>query len=54
MKNVFKKGDSFKIVRHFAFGKTGEEKVTIVAINNDRVLLDNGQEARLINNNLFV
>ena len=53
-KNTFKVGQKFNIVRHFAFGKTGNEKVTIVAINDTRVLLDNGQEARVFNNNLFV
>lgn len=38
------KGQKFEITRNHAFGKTGKEIITIVAILGNKVLFDNGME----------
>jgi len=42
-----KRGSKITYMRHFAFGKKGEETARVMAIRGNDVLLDNGQELDL-------
>ena len=42
-----KRGSNITYMRHFAFGKKGEETARVMAIRGNDVLLDNGQELDL-------
>ena len=47
VEKTVKRGSKITYMRHFAFGKKGEETARVVAIRGNDVLLDNGQELDL-------
>ncbi len=42
-KTTFKKGDKVSYTRQFMFGKTATEVTTVVLVNGNQVLLENGE-----------